>query len=191
MPASPPHQIAPSVTTDRITLPASAAGTLRMLVRYKCWANGLTFKSVMDLPAGEAFRQRPTRFGNMVHTLNHVYVVDDIFRHHLQGKKHTYTSRNTDHTPAVSDLWKAVQEMDRWYIDLVDTWSDADLAKAVHFEFVGGGEGIMTREQIVLHVVNHATYHRGFVGDMMYQVPFAPPSNDLPVFIRDHYRDAR
>lgn len=49
----------------------------------------------------------------------------------------------------------------------------------------------MTREQIVLHVVNHATYHRGFVGDMMYQVPFAPPSNDLPVFIRDHYHDAR
>ncbi|WP_232443182.1 DinB family protein [Burkholderia ubonensis] len=129
--------------------------------------------------------------GDMVHTLNHVYVVDDIFRHHLQGKKHTYTSRNTDHTPAVSDLWKAVQEMDRWYIDLVDTWSDADLAKAVHFEFVGGGEGVMTREQIVLHVVNHATYHRGFVGDMMYQVPFAPPSNDLPVFIRGHYRDAR
>ncbi len=28
------------------------------------------------------------RFGNMVHTLNHVYVVDDIFRHHLQRKKH-------------------------------------------------------------------------------------------------------
>ncbi|WP_080436606.1 DinB family protein [Burkholderia ubonensis] len=98
-----------------------------MLVRYKSWANGLTFKSVMDLPAGEALRQRPTRFGNMVHTLNHVYVVDDIFRHHLQGKKHTYTSRNTDHTPAVSD----------------------------------------------------------------HQVPFAPPSNDLPVFIRSHYRDAR
>ncbi|MGF6214253.1 hypothetical protein ABIE32_004287 [Comamonas sp. 4034] len=22
---------------------------------------------------------------------------------------------------------------------------------------------------------------------MMYQVPFMPPSNDLPVFIRDHY----
>ncbi len=167
---------------------ACAAETLKMLVRYKAWANRLTFESVMKLPDGEALRQRATRFGNMVHTLNHVYVVDDIFRHHLQGKKHGYTTRNTDHTPAIADLWDAVQEMDRWYIACVDTWSVADIAQAVHFEFVGGGEGIMTREQIVLHVVNHATYHRGFVGDMMYQVPYIPPSNDLLVFIRDHYR---
>ena len=47
----------------------------------------------------------------------------------------------------------------------------------------------MTREQIVLHVVNHGSYHRGFVSDMMYQVPFVPPANDLPVFLRDCYRE--
>lgn len=158
-----------------------------MLVRYKGWANSLTFNNVMELPEGEALRQRSTRFGNMVHTLNHVYVVDDIFRHHLQGKKHSYTARNTEQTPAVGDLWTAVQEMDRWYIGLVDTWSNEDLSEVVHFEFVGGGEGAMTREKIVLHIVNRGTYHRGFVGDLMYQVPFTPPSNDLPVFIRDHY----
>lgn len=79
--------------------------------------------------------------------------------------------------------------MDAWYIDLVDTWSNDDLAKVVRFAFVGGGQGAMTREQIVLHVVNHGTYHRGFVGDMMYQVPFMPPSNDLPVFLRDHVQE--
>lgn len=162
-----------------------------MLVRYKRWANSLTFKNVMELPEGEALRPRPTRFGNMVHTLNHVYVVDDIFRHHLQGKKHGYTARNTDQTPAIVDLWKAVQEMDRWYIKLVDAWSNEDLAKVIHFEFVGGGQGSMTREHIVLHVVNHGSYHRGFVGDMMYQVPFTPSSNDLPVFLRDHYQCAQ
>ena len=177
----------PTRACDNAIPSASAINTLKMLVRYKRWANGLTFKNVLELPEGEALRQRPTRFGSMVHTLNHVYVVDDIFRHHLQGKKHGYTARNTEHTPTVSALWEAVQEMDRWYIDLVDTWSNDDLAKVVHFEFVGGGQGAMTREQIVLHVVNHGTYHRGFVGDMMYQVPFMPTANDLPVFIRDHY----
>ncbi|MDR2334792.1 MAG: DinB family protein [Burkholderiaceae bacterium] len=183
-------QSAPTQTraSDSAMPVASAINTLKMLVRYKRWANGLTFKNVLELPEGEALRQRPTRFGNMVHTLNHVYVVDDIFRHHLQGKKHCYIARNTEHTPIVGDLWAAVQEMDRWYVDLVDTWLEEDLAKVVHFEFVGGGQGSMTREQIVLHVVNHGTYHRGFVGDMMYQVPYTPPSNDLPVFIRDHYR---
>lgn len=43
----------------------------------------------------------------------------------------------------------------------------------------------MTREEIILHVVNHATYHRGFVADVFYQVPAKPPATDLPVFLRD------
>lgn len=167
---------------------SSARANLKMLVRYKAWANGLTFRSVMELPQGEALKQRPTSFGNMVRTLNHVHVVDDIFRHHLQGLKHGYAMRNTDDTPALDALWESVQEMDRWYTEFVDACPDEDLAKVVHFEFVGGGQGAMTREQIVLHVVNHASYHRGFVSDMMYQVPFVPPANDLPVFLRDCYR---
>jgi uncharacterized damage-inducible protein DinB len=33
--------------------------------------------------------------------------------------------------------------------------------------------------------VNHKTYHRGQVADMMYQVPARPPVTDLPVFLRD------
>ncbi|WP_087501684.1 DinB family protein [Pseudomonas sp. SID14000] len=191
MPSTPQSESSPNGITVPALTPASATDTLKMLVRYTAWANELTFDSMINLPDGEALRPRPTRFGNMVHTLNHVYVVNDIFRHHLQGKRHHYTSRNTEHTPPLADLWDAVQLMDRWYIDLVDRWSLEDLSKVVHFEFVGGGKGAMTQEEIVLHLVNHSTYHRGFVGDMMYQIPFTPPSNDLPVFIRDHYRLAR
>ncbi len=43
----------------------------------------------------------------------------------------------------------------------------------------------MTREEILLHVVNHTTYHRGFVAEMFYKVPARPPTTDLPVFLRD------
>jgi uncharacterized damage-inducible protein DinB len=78
--------------------------------------------------------------------------------------------------------------MDQWYVDQVDGWSEEDLRQEIKFEFVGGGAGVMTREEIVLHIVNHGTYHRGFVGDLMYQVPFVPPANDLTVFLRDHHR---
>jgi uncharacterized damage-inducible protein DinB len=43
----------------------------------------------------------------------------------------------------------------------------------------------MTRGEILLHIVNHTSYHRGFVGDMMYQIPVRAPTTDLPVFLRD------
>jgi uncharacterized damage-inducible protein DinB len=165
-----------------------AVATVRMLTRYKAWANGITFDAVMALPESEALRARPTRFGNMVHTLNHVLVVDDIFRAHLEGRPHGYTSRNTEDTPPLSALWEAVQAMDRWYVAYADRLTGQALYETVDFEFVGGGRGAMTRQEILLHIVNHGTYHRGFVGDMLYQVPAASPANDLPVFLRDVHR---
>ena len=168
----------------------STSDTMRMLTRYKAWANRITFPTVMALPEGEALRPRPTRFGNMVHTLNHAFVVDDIFRAHLEGRRHGYIARNTDPTPALDELWTAVQAMDAWYVACADSLTERDLIEVVRFEFVGGGEGAMTREEILLHVVNHGTYHRGFVGDMLYQVPAASPANDLPVFLRDIHHAA-
>jgi uncharacterized damage-inducible protein DinB len=159
----------------------SSAGSLVMFLQYKEWADRIAFEAVTSIPEEEALKTRLTTFKNMVHTLNHVYVIDDIFRHHLTGRKHDYTMRNTR---------LLVQEMDRWYIDQVKAWTDDDLRTSVEFEFVGGGKGSMTKVEIILHIVNHTTYHRGFVGDMIKQVPYNWPANDLTVFIRDHYRPA-
>jgi uncharacterized damage-inducible protein DinB len=55
----------------------------------------------------------------------------------------------------------------------------------VHFKYVGGGEGVMTCAEIAMHLANHTTYHRGYIADMLYQVPANPPTTDLTVFIRD------
>jgi uncharacterized damage-inducible protein DinB len=44
----------------------------------------------------------------------------------------------------------------------------------------------MARAEILLHVVNHTTYHRGNVASMIYDVPgHRPPTTDLPVYLRD------
>lgn len=167
---------------------SALAETVRVMLRYKAWADEFVFDNVARLPEEEAYKCRQSTFPSIVQTLNHVYVVDDIFRHHLQGLGHAYQARVTPETPALSGLRNAVCAMDKWYIDSFDAWSDADLALRVEFEFVGGGSGSMTRGEIALHIVNHTTYHRGFVGDMLRQVPFIWPANDLTVFLRDHYR---
>ena len=69
----------------------------------------------------------------------------------------------------------------RW----ADEIAEAALDERVRFEFVGGGEGTMTRGEILLHIVNHSSYHRGFVADLFFQVPARPPIADLTVYLRD------
>ncbi len=163
----------------------TAARNIRMLTGYKAWANELIYKMVSELPEEEILRQRQTRFGNMVHTLNHVYVIDSVFQAHLQGRPHGYTARNTPTHPPLTELHWAAMELDRWYVDLAEGLTDVDLERKIAFQFIGGGDGLMTCEEMILHVVNHGTYHRGFVGDMMYQAGATPPATDLPVFLRD------
>lgn len=163
--------------------------TASMLARYNQWANRLIFDAVAKLPEGEATKPRQTLFRNMVHTLNHNYVIDRIFQAHLEGREHGYTARNTPEPPALEDLWRAQQEVDAWYVAWSESVSEAALDETVRFTFVGGGEGAMTRAQMLLHVVNHTSYHRGFVADMFYQVPARPPTTDLPVFLRDVPQD--
>jgi len=157
----------------------------RMLARYSAWANRLIFDAVAGLPAGEATKPRQSLFKNMVHMLNHNYVIDRIFQAHLEGREHGYTARNTPDHPPLDELWRAQQEIDAWYIGKYDAMRDTELNGVVRFAFVGGGEGAMTRGEMLLHVVNHTSYHRGFVAEMFYQVPARPPTTDLPVFLRD------
>lgn len=156
-----------------------------MLARYNAWANKLIFDAVAGLPDGEATKPRQSLFRNMVHMLNHNYVIDRIFRAHLEGREHGYTARNTETHPPLAELWRAQQDIDRWYVETYDAMDESRLSEKVSFTFVGGGEGVMTRGEILQHLVNHTSYHRGFVAQMMYEVPVRPPTTDLTVFLRD------
>jgi len=163
----------------------SALRNIRMLARYTAWANRRLFDALMNLPEAEITAKRVTGFGNIVHTLNHAYVVDQIWKAHLEGKPHGFKARNTESHPPLPELATAQGRLDEWYIRYADGLSADSHDETVRFTFVDGGAGSMTRGDILLHVVNHKTYHRGYVADMLYQVPARPPTMDLPVFLRD------
>lgn len=159
--------------------------TARMLTRYNAGADRMIFDAVAALPEGEAGKERKSLFKNMIHTLNHNCVIDLIWQAHLEGREHGYSARNTPDHPPLDELRRRQQAVDDWYIAWSDMLSDAALEEKVNFTLIGGNQGVMTRGEILLHVVNHTTYHRGFVADLFYQVPARPPTTDLPVFLRE------
>jgi uncharacterized damage-inducible protein DinB len=155
----------------------------RLMARYRLWADQLTFDAVAALPPGEAEKQRPTLFKTMIGTLNHTYVVDLIWQAHLEGRDHGFKARNLVLHATLPELWEAQRAIDQWYIDWSERQSAQSLEEIVRFEFIGGERGAMTRGDILLHVVNHATYHRGWVAEMFFQVPARNPTTDLPVYL--------
>lgn len=119
----------------------------------------------------------------MIRTLHHAYAMDRVWQAHLLGQAHGYTTRNPAEHPPFEVLRQSQLAIDAWYVDYAESLDADALAEIVRFTFIGGGEGAMSRNDILLHVVNHTTYHRGHVADMLYQHAISPPTTDLPVFL--------
>lgn len=159
--------------------------TLQTLLRYKSWANMRLFATLAGVPAERLAAPQPIVFGSMLRTLHHVLAMDGVWKAHLQERPHGLDTRNPPDCPQFAELRDAQRAMDAWFENYAATLSDGNGDELVRFTFIGGGDGAMTRGEILLHVVNHATYHRGHIADMMYRTGVTPPTTDLPVFLRE------
>jgi uncharacterized damage-inducible protein DinB len=157
---------------------------LLMLTRYAAWSNIKLYEVIARLAPEELVKEQKIVFRSLIRTLEHVYAMDLVWQAHLEGRPHGFTSR----TPALHDdfdtLRAAQAKLDHWYTRAVEEMPERAADEVVNFNFIGGSPGSMTRAQIVLHVVNHKTYHRGHIADMLFQIPVQPPTTDLPVFLR-------
>ena len=163
----------------------SAMRNVRLLTRYAAWANSLLYLTLGELPEEELIKPRQIIFGNLLRTLNHVYTIDLVFQAHLEGRDHGFKTRNPDVRVSLPEVQSAQAALDGWYVRYAEEMSDRLGEEVIEFSFIGGGETSMSRADILLHVVNHTTYHRGHIAAMMQQIPAQPPTTDLPVFLRN------
>ncbi len=156
---------------------------LETLVRYKAWADDIFLDAIANLPDTELQRSRPMLFGNILSLLNHVYAMDRAWQCNLTGKPHNYQARNPTEQLPFPLLQQQQSAINHWYIDYTVNLSAERFKKAVTFTFIGGGEGTMRRSEIIQHIVNHASYHRGHIEGVLYHMSIEPPTTDIPVFL--------
>lgn len=156
---------------------------LASLFAQKSWANRELFDVLASVPAAE----HAATVHGAIRTLNHIYVVDRIFRAHLAGETHPYTATNTTETPELGELHFAVAETDLWFEHYVAAVDSKALAERLAFRFTDGDPGCMTREEMLFHVVTHGAYHRGNVGQLLKDISIAPPRDLLTKFL--HVRE--
>ena len=144
--------------------------TLDSLFAYKAWANAELFATLARLPA-----QHGEELHTCIRTLNHIYVVDRIFRAHLAGEPRPFDATNTKATPSLEQLRSDVAATDAWYVSHVGDLAPARLGEVIDFAFTDGDAGRMSRAEMLLHVITHGGYHRGNVGQVLKSISVAPP----------------
>jgi uncharacterized damage-inducible protein DinB len=153
--------------------------TIKSLFAQKSWANNELFNVLATVDAGKKAEAVHTA----IRTLNHIYVVDRIFRAHLLIEEHGYSGTNTVATPELGELQFNVAETDAWYENYTSSLSASHLTEIIPFRFTDGDEGTMTREEILVHVITHGSYHRGNVGQVLKSISVAPPRDLYTKFL--------
>lgn len=155
-----------------------SATTIQTLFTYKSWANAELFAALQKLPAEHA-----DPLHTCIRTLNHIYVVDRLFRARLAGEPSPFHATNTKETPTLPQLAADVAETDAWYVTYVSELTDPALSRVLSFTFADGDAGQMSVEEILLHVSTHGAYHRGNVGQVLKSIDIAPPRDLYTKFL--------
>jgi uncharacterized damage-inducible protein DinB len=156
---------------------------------YMAWATRLVLDAAKALPTAEYEKDRHSSHGGIKTTLSHMYVADALWFSRIAGEPFAKISD----VPIPGSL----QELDKEWTTLLDRWARwvGQLQSNNYGMEVGytNTEGIAYRTplwQIVLHLVNHSTHHRGQVVAMMRQAGAQPPGTDLIVYYRSLEKQA-
>ena len=123
-------------------------------------------------------------FGSILALLNHIYAMDVVWSSNLQGIAHGMETRNPKDVPSFNVLRNKQSEINSWYKDYAANLSSKQSNETIKFSFIGGGVGAMKKHEILHHIVNHASYHRGHIEGVMYQMSIEPPTTDISVFLQ-------
>ena len=68
-----------------------------------------------------------------------------------------------NHMVIVEELKQRLCDATFWYINYVQKLEQEEKGRVVLFTFVDGKCGAMTCLEILFHIINHGTYHRGAI----------------------------
>ena len=154
------------------------------LARYNAWANARLYDAVAQLPDGEFEKERPSFFGSIKVTLNHVLNGSRAWAERIEGqppRKFVFDEVLYDGLDA---LRGAQEAFDDRLIALVGDLTEERIAGDLTYT-ASLGEATTPMAMVLAHLINHGTHHRGQVHDMLSATTVAPPSLDIIYFVRE------
>jgi uncharacterized damage-inducible protein DinB len=155
---------------------------LQDMLAYSAWASRRLVDAAAQLPAEQLTRDFGTADKSVLGTLVHTFAADRIWFWRIEGNVPARFIGDEDYQLAVlQNDWPRLQEKWRqWAAGLSDEAAAGDL----HYRDVRGNQWHQPIWQVVLHVVNHGTHHRGQAAGFLRSMGVAPPALDLTAYYR-------
>jgi uncharacterized damage-inducible protein DinB len=148
-------------------------------MRYKAWADTDLIDAVLARP--DLMTVKEGQYATAI--IRHYHTVDCIFKAHLLGVPHGFTSPNPAEPATVAELKPLVRAVDDWYVAYALGLDEGELAEKLNLTFTDGEQQLLTRSEILLHVALHGGGHRGQVSLILRMFGATPPPDRLTSYL--------
>ena len=157
---------------------------LQTMLDYHYWARDIILDAVTTVPR-EKFTQRvDSSFTSLRDTVAHIYAADWVWFTRWNGTSPTTLIDYSQFPDATSirTAWKDLETSTRQF---VTNLGEAGINKPFEYNLLSGAPDTAPFWEMLVHVVNHGSYHRGQVTTLMRQLGANPPKpTDMIAFFR-------
>ena len=154
--------------------------------RYNIWANARLFDACAALPESAYHAARPAAFFGSLHgTLNHILVGDRAWMRRMTGEGETPASLDAELYPTLAELRAARVDEDQRICTFVESLDEAGLMRTVSYHSMTGGADARPVAELLGHLFNHHTHHRGQAHALLSAAGAEPPPLDMIYFLRE------
>lgn len=152
--------------------------TLLTHLDYSFWATSKLLDAASRLSPEQLNRDLQVSHISLLGTLQHIYYADRIWLARLEGRQIDFADPAPGpHLEQLKEDWPPVLQALQAYVD-----AEPDMSRDLTAQRLNGDRFTISRWKVILHVVNHATMHRGQVMAMLRQLGYVPPATDLFYF---------
>jgi len=159
---------------------------LRTLVDYHYWARDRVMQAVAPLTPEQLSHRIESSFPSVRETLVHLCDAEWIWLSRWEGVSPT----GMPEIPASTDLAAITRtwaDFETRLRALLDRLGEDGVARPMEYRTFDGKAYVQPFWQMLQHLVNHGSYHRGQITTMLRQLGAAPPKQlDLSAFYREN-----
>lgn len=152
---------------------------------YKTWADSRTLQAVATIDRSA----HPRSFAFALQQLNHMVIVEELFKSRLCDLPAPHGSTNTDLVPSFDELARRLSDSAQWFRRYLASLENPE--KQLAFVFADGRRGMMSVKEILFHIVNHSSYHRGCIAHALDLASVAHPADGYGIYIHEHEPERR
>src|SRR6185295_16865846 len=109
----------------------------------------------------------------------HIQAARQVWLHRLMPDKQPFPADGVFPVWPLDDAALAVQRMDTVWGAYAAALNDAELARVCRYTSTEGKPWTTPVADILTHVLNHSTYHRGQIASLVAATGIKPPSTDF------------